>query len=167
LQAPWILETTFYWGDVMHAKTMKAGTILVAGALLLGGCTGSQERVAAGGAMGAGAGALIGGAVGGGRGALIGALIGGMAGLVIADAIEKERAREAAYIAARSGGSNTQRFRNSSGQDVTVRARTVRTYNNSQGQKIRVVERTVTREGKAAGTDQVEVNLATNEASGI
>ena len=51
------------------------------------------------------AGALIGGAVGGGRGALIGALIGGMAGLVIADAIEKERAREAAYIAARSGGS--------------------------------------------------------------
>ena len=135
----------------MHAKTMKAGTILVAGALLLGGCTGSQERVAAGGAMGAGAGALI----------------GGVAGLVIADAIEKERAREAAYIAARSGGSNTQRFRNSSGQDVTVRARTVRTYNNSQGQKIRVVERTVTREGKAAGTDQVEVNLATNEASGI
>ena len=28
-------------------------------------------------------------------------------------------------------------------------------------------DRGVTREGKAAGTDQVEVNLATNEASGI
>jgi surface antigen len=167
LQAPWILENNFYWGDVMHAKTMKAGTIVVVGALALAGCTGSQERVAAGGALGAGAGALIGGAVGGGRGALIGALIGGVAGLVIADAIEKERAREAAYIAARSGGSNVQRFRNSSGQAVIVRARTVRTYNNSQGQRIRVVERSVTREGKAAGTDQVEVNLATNEASGI
>ena len=149
----------------MHAKTLKAGTILVAGALALGGCTQSQERVAAGGALGAGA--LIGGAAGGWRGAAIGALIGGVAGLVIADAIEKERAREAAYIAARSGGSNTQSFRNSSGQAVTVRARTVRTYNNSQGQRIRVVERSVTREGKAAGTDTVEVNLATNEASGI
>ena len=112
----------------MHAKTLKAGTILVAGALALGGCTASQERVATGGALGAGAGALIGGAAGGWRGALIGAAIGGVAGLVIADAIEKERAREAAYIAARSGGSNTQSFRNSSGQAVTVRARTCLLY---------------------------------------
>lgn len=162
-----IQEATLQWGDVMHAKTMKVGTILVAGALVLGGCTGSQERVATGGALGAGAGALIGGAVGGWRGAAIGAVVGGLTGLVIADAIEKERAREAAYIAARSGASNTQRFRNSSGQDVVVKARTVKTYNNSSGQRVRVVERTVTRNGQAAGTDTVEVNLATNEASGI
>lgn len=151
----------------MHAKTLKVGTILVAGALALGGCTGSQERVATGGALGAGAGALIGGAVGGWRGAAIGAVVGGLTGLVIADAIEKERAREAAYIAARSGGSNVQNFRNSSGDRVTVRARTVRTYNNSSGQRVRVVERTVTRNGQAAGSDNVEINLATNEASGI
>ena len=161
-----IQEATLQWGDVMHAKTMKVGTILVAGALALGGCTASQERVATGGALGAGAGALIGGAVGGWRGAAIGAAIGGLTGLVIADAIERERAREAAYIAARSG-SNTQRFRNSSGQDVVVKARTVKTYNNSAGQRVRVVERTVIRNGQAAGTDTVEVNLATNEASGI
>lgn len=151
----------------MHAKTLKVGTIFVAGALALGGCTASQERVATGGLLGAGAGALVGGAVGGWRGAAIGAAIGGLTGLVIADAIEKERAREAAYIAARSGGSNVQNFRNSSGDRVTVRARTVRTYNNSSGQRIRVVERTVTRNGQAAGSDNVEINLATNEASGI
>lgn len=147
---------------------MKIGTIVVAGALALGGCTGSQERVAAGGAIGAGAGALIGGAVGGWRGAAIGAAIGGLTGLVIADSIERERAREAAIIAARSGGSNTQNFRNSSGDRVQVRARTVKTYNNSSGDRVRVVERTVTRNGQAAGTDTVELTVARDGAiSGI
>jgi len=58
-------------------------------------------------------------------------------------------------------------FRNSSGQKLVVRARTLRTYVNSQGDRIRVVERSVWRDGRPAGTDTVEVNLRTNEANGI
>ncbi|KRE15651.1 hypothetical protein ASE66_12460 [Bosea sp. Root483D1] len=81
---------------------------------------------------------------------------------------EKVRsARPVAPSAPDSGGSNTQSFQNSSGDHVVVRARTVRTYVNAQGHRIRVVERTVTRNGRPAGTDQVEVNLHTNEANGI
>ncbi|AMJ61803.1 hypothetical protein AXW83_17140 [Bosea sp. PAMC 26642] len=135
---------------------MKLGVVAVAGALLVGGCTGSQERVASGGLLGAGAGALIGGAVGGGRGALIGAALGGITGLVIADAIERERARESAFIAARLG-SNSQSFRNSSGQRVRVSSRTVRTYNNSSGARVKVVERSMTRDGQSAGKETVEL----------
>lgn len=154
--------------QVMTMKKMKVGSVLLASCLALGACTQSQERVAAGGAIGAGAGALIGGALGGWRGAAIGAAIGGLTGLVIADSIERERAREAAIIAARSGGSNTQNFRNSSGDRVQVRARTVKTYNNAAGDRVRVVERTVTRNGEAAGTDTVELTVAKDGAiSGI
>jgi len=76
-------------------------------------------------------------------------------------------ARPAAPSAPAPSGSNTQSFQNSSGDQVVVRARTIRTYVNAQGHKIRVVERTVTRNGRPAGTDQVEVNLHTNEANGL
>ncbi len=139
----------------MKSNTMKATTLVLAGALVLGGCTASEQRVASGGLLGAGAGALIGGAVGGSRGALVGALIGGATGLIIADAIEQARAREAAIAAVRSGQSNVRSFRNASGQAVTVRTRVVRTYVDN-GQRVRVVERSVIRNGQAAGTETLE-----------
>ncbi len=129
--------------------------VALASALVLAGCTGRDARVAQGGLLGAGAGALIGGAVGGQRGAIAGALIGGAAGLIIADAIERERAREVALAAVRSGGSSSRSFRNSSGQAVVVRARTVRSYVDN-GQRVRVVERTTIRNGQAAGTETLE-----------
>lgn len=139
-----------------NGSVLKLSALALAATLSLSACTDSQQRVAAGGALGAVGGALIGGAVGGNRGAVIGAIAGGLAGLVIADAIEQQRAREAALYAARSGGSNTQSFRNSRGDTVVVRARTVRTYANSSGQRVRVVERSVTRNGQDAGKDTVE-----------
>jgi len=141
---------------IVNGKAMKLSALALASALSLSACTDSQQRVAAGGALGAVGGALIGGAIGGNRGALIGAIAGGLTGLVIADAIEQQRAREAAIYAARTGGSTTQSFRNSRGEAVVVRARTVRTYANSSGQRVRVVERQVTRNGQDAGKDTVE-----------
>jgi outer membrane lipoprotein SlyB len=140
---------------MMKTKTMKVTAAVVAGALVLGGCTASEQRVASGGLLGAGAGALIGGAVGGSRGALVGALIGGAAGLIIADAIERERAREAAIAAVRSGQGNVRSFRNSSGQAVVVRTRVVRTYVDN-GQRVRVVERSMSRNGQNAGSETIE-----------
>jgi predicted lipid-binding transport protein (Tim44 family) len=139
-----------------NGRTLKLSAAAVAAALSLSACTDSQQRVAAGGALGAVGGALIGGAIGGNRGAIIGAIAGGIGGLIIADAIEQQRAREAALYAARTGGATTQSFRNSKGEAVVVRARTVRTYANSSGQRVRVVERRVTRNGQDAGTDTVE-----------
>ena len=139
-----------------NRSALKLSALALASALSLTACSDSQQRVAAGGALGAVAGGLIGGAIGGGRGAVIGAIAGGIGGLIIADAIEQQRAREAALYAARSGGSNTQSFRNSKGESVVVRARTVRTYTASSGQRVRVVERTVTRNGQDAGKDTVE-----------
>ncbi len=139
-----------------NSKVLKLSALALASALSLSACTDSQQRVAAGGAIGAVGGALIGGAIGGNRGAVIGAIAGGLAGLVIADAIEQQRAREAALYAARTGGSNTQSFRNSKGEAVVVRARTVRTYTASSGQRVRVVERSITRNGQDAGKDTVE-----------
>lgn len=141
---------------MIQSAKMKFGAVAVAGCLLVGGCTGSEQRVASGGLLGAGAGALIGGAVGGGRGALIGAALGGITGLIIADAIERERARESAIFAARYG-SNSQSFRNSSGQRVRVSSRTVRTYNNSAGNRVKVVERSMVRDGQNVGTERLEL----------
>jgi outer membrane lipoprotein SlyB len=139
-----------------NGHVLKLSAAALATALSLSACTDSQQRVAAGGALGAVAGGLIGGAVGGGRGAVIGAIAGGIGGLIIADAIEQQRAREAALYAARTGGATTQSFRNSKGEAVVVRARTVRTYTASSGQRVRVVERQVTRNGQDVGKDTVE-----------
>jgi outer membrane lipoprotein SlyB len=147
------------------ANNIKLVSVALVGSLALAGCTQGQQNVAAGGLLGAGAGALIGGAVGGNRGALVGALIGGAAGLVIADAIEQERARESAIAAARSGSANVRSFRNSQGQAVVIRTRVVRTYVDN-GQRVRVVERAVSRNGQAAGTETLqgrEVKLANGQ----
>jgi predicted lipid-binding transport protein (Tim44 family) len=133
--------------------------------LSVAACTDSQGRVAAGGAIGALAGGAIGYAVGGTRGALVGAAIGGVTGLVIADAIEQQRMREATLIAARSGGGSTQSFRNSKGEAVVIRTRTVRTYTSPENQRVRVIERSVSRNGQAAGSQQVEAK-ETKLASG-
>jgi hypothetical protein len=82
-------------------------------------------------------------------------LIGGAAGLIIADAIERDRARASALAAVRSGGTNVANFRNSRGDRVTVRSRVVRT-SGEPGQRVRVVERTVIRNGQTAGTETLE-----------
>jgi outer membrane lipoprotein SlyB len=153
-------------------KFSKLTALAVATCLSLAACTDSQQRVAAGGALGAVAGGLVGGAIGGNRGAVIGAIAGGIGGLIIADAIEQQRARDAALAAARSGGSYQQSFQNSKGELVVVRARTVRTYSNSEGQRVRVVERSMTRNGQDGGKQTVEakeVKLASGktEWSGI
>jgi surface antigen len=140
---------------LMSSNKIKVTAVVMAGALVFGGCTASNQRVASGGLLGAGAGALIGGALGGSRGALAGALIGGAAGLIIADAIEQQRAREAALATVRSGQGTVRSFRNSSGQAVVVRTRVVRSYVDS-GQRVRVVERSMTRNGQAAGTETLE-----------
>lgn len=137
------------------SRGLKMSGVALASALVLAGCTGRDARVAQGGLLGAGAGALIGGAIGGQRGAIAGALIGGMAGLVIADAIERERAREAALATVSSGRATSRSFRNSSGQAVVVRTRVVRSYVDN-GQRVRVVERSMTRNGQAAGTETLE-----------
>lgn len=136
-------------------RSVKITAVALAGALTVAGCTEREQRVAGGGLLGAGAGALIGGALGGSRGAVAGALIGGAAGLIIADAIERERAREAALASVRTGQSVTRSFRNSSGQAVVVRTRVVRTYVDN-GQRVRVVERSMSRNGQAAGTETLE-----------
>jgi outer membrane lipoprotein SlyB len=141
---------------INNGGILKLSAIALAASLSLTACTDSQQRVAAGGVLGAAAGGLVGGAIGGGRGAVIGAIAGGIGGLIIADAIEQQRARDAALFAARSGGSNVQSFRNSKGEAVVVRARTVRTYSNSEGQRVRVVERSMTRNGQDAGKQTVE-----------
>ncbi len=137
-------------------RPLRIAALAVACSMTVAACTDSQQRVAAGGAIGALAGGAIGYAVGGTRGALVGAAIGGVTGLVIADAIEQQRMREATLIAARSGGSSTQSFRNSKGEAVVIRTRTVRTYTNPDRQRVRVIERSVSRNGQAAGTQQVE-----------
>jgi predicted lipid-binding transport protein (Tim44 family) len=152
--------------DVMKTSNpLKLVAVAVACTMSLAACTDSQQRVAAGGAIGAGAGALIGGALGGTRGALIGAAIGGVTGLVIADAIEQQRMREATLIAARSGGGSTQSFRNSRGDAVVIRTRTVRTYTTPERQRVRVIERSVSRNGQAAGSNTYE-SKETKLASG-
>ncbi len=138
------------------SRPVRLASVALACGLTVAACTDSQQRVAAGGAIGALAGGAIGYAVGGTRGALVGAAIGGVTGLVIADAIEQQRMREATLIAARTGGSSTQSFRNSKGEAVVIRTRTVRTYTNSENQRVRVIERSVSRNGQAAGTQQVE-----------
>jgi outer membrane lipoprotein SlyB len=153
-------------------KLSKLTAVALATCLSLAACTDSQQRVGAGGVIGAVAGGLVGGAVGGNRGAVIGAIAGGIGGLIIADAIEQQRARDAALAAARSGGSTTQSFQNSKGERVVVRARTVRTYKNPEGQRVRVVERSLTRNGQDAGKQTVEakeIKLASGktEWSGI
>jgi outer membrane lipoprotein SlyB len=143
-------------GVINTSKPLRLAAIAMACSLSVAACTDSQQRVAAGGAVGAAAGGLIGYAVGGSRGALIGAAIGGVTGLVIADAIEQQRMREATLIAARSGGGSTQNFRNSKGEAVVIRTRTVRTYTNPDRQRVRVIERSVSRNGQAAGSQTVE-----------
>ncbi len=120
----------------MRKTTVKSTATAVAVAMVLAGCTASQQRVATGGALGAAAGALIG-------------------GLIIADAIERDRARASALAAVRSGGTNVANFRNSRGDRVTVRSRVVRT-SGEPGQRVRVVERTVIRNGQTAGTETLE-----------
>jgi uncharacterized protein YcfJ len=147
------------------SNPLKLAAVALACSMSLAACTDSQNRVAAGGALGAVAGGLIGGAVGGGRGALIGAAIGGVTGLIIADAIEQQRMREATLIAARSGGASTQSFRNSRGEAVVIRTRTVRTYTTPERQRVRVIERSVSRNGQAAGSQTVEAK-ETRLASG-
>jgi surface antigen len=147
------------------SKPFKMAGVVLASGLVLAGCTGQQARVAQGGLLGAGVGAVIGGALGGSRGAIAGALIGGAAGLIIADAIERERAREAARAAFNSGSSNSRSFRNSSGQNVRMNHRVVRTYTEG-GQRVRVVERTVIRNGQSAGTETLqgrEIKLANGQ----
>ncbi|WP_248309541.1 caspase family protein [Bosea sp. Tri-44] len=87
--------------------------------------------------------------------------------VAVKDKTEKvKQAKPAPSIPPLAAGQNEQRFRNSSGQNVVVRARTVRTYVEN-GQTIRVVERIVYRDGVEVDRDQVKVNLATNQASGI
>jgi outer membrane lipoprotein SlyB len=138
------------------ARPFRLVTVALACGLTVAACTDSQQRVAAGGALGAVVGGAIGYAVAGPRGALVGAAIGGVSGLVIADAIEQQRMREATLIAARSGGGSTQSFRNNSGEAVVIRTRTVRTYTAPDNRRVRVIERSVTRNGQAAGSNQVE-----------
>ncbi|MGL4242583.1 MAG: glycine zipper domain-containing protein [Beijerinckiaceae bacterium] len=146
-------------------QPFRLAAVALACGLSVAACTDSQQRVAAGGAVGAVAGGLIGYAVGGPRGALVGAAIGGVSGLVIADAIEQQRMREATLIAARSGGVSTQSFRNSKGEAVVIRTRTVRTYTSPENQRVRVIERSVSRNGQAAGSQTVEAK-ETKLASG-
>ncbi len=105
------------------ARPFRLATVGLVCGLTVAACTDSQQRVAAGGALGAVVGGAIGYAVAGPRGALVGAAIGGVSGLVIADAIEQQRMREATLIAARSGGGSTQNFRNSKGEAVVIRTR--------------------------------------------
>jgi outer membrane lipoprotein SlyB len=138
------------------SRPFRLAAVAMACSLSVAACTDSQGRVAAGGAIGALAGGAIGYAVAGPRGALVGAAIGGVTGLVIADAIEQQRMREATLIAARSGGGSTQNFRNSKGEAVVIRTRTVRTYTAPDNRRVRVIERSVTRNGQAAGSQQVE-----------
>ncbi len=147
------------------SNPLKLAAIAVACSLSVAACTDSQQRVAAGGAVGAVAGGLVGYAVGGARGAAIGAAIGGVGGLIIADAIEQQRMRDATIAAARSGGASSQSFRNSKGEAVVIRTRTVRTYTNPERQRVRVIERSVSRNGQAAGTQTVEAR-ETKLASG-
>jgi outer membrane lipoprotein SlyB len=141
---------------VDRSKPFKLVTVAMACGLTVAACTDSQQRVAAGGALGAVVGGAIGYAVAGPRGALVGAAIGGVSGLVIADAIEQQRMREATLIAARTGGGSTQSFSNSRGEAVVIRTRTVRTYTAPDNRRVRVIERSVSRNGQAAGTNQVE-----------
>jgi outer membrane lipoprotein SlyB len=138
------------------ARPFRLATVALACGLTVAACTDSQQRVAAGGAVGAVLGGAVGYAVGGTRGALIGAAIGGVSGLIIADAIEQQRMREATLIAARSGGGSTQNFRNSKGEAVVIRTRTVRTYTAPDNRRVRVIERSVSRNGQAAGSQQIE-----------
>jgi outer membrane lipoprotein SlyB len=138
------------------SRPFKLASVALACSLTVAACTDSQQRVAAGGVLGAVVGGAIGYAVAGPRGALVGAAIGGVSGLVIADAIEQQRMREATLIAARSGGGSTQSFRNSRGEAVVIRTRTVRTYTAPDNRRVRVIERSVSRNGQAAGSNQVE-----------
>jgi uncharacterized protein YcfJ len=152
-------------GIMKTSHPLKLAAVAVACSITVAACTDSQQRVAGGTALGAAAGGLIGYAVGGPRGALVGAAIGGVSGFVIADAIEQQRMRDATLAAARSGGSSTQSFRNSRGEAVVIRTRTVRTYTTPERQRVRVIERSVSRNGEAAGTQQVEAR-ETKLASG-
>jgi peptidoglycan hydrolase-like protein with peptidoglycan-binding domain len=87
--------------------------------------------------------------------------------VAIKDKTEKVKQAKPAGPSAepKANGRNVQSFRNSSGQKVTVQARTVGTIWEN-GQQIRLVERTVCRNGKC-GVDRVRVNISTNEPSGI
>jgi outer membrane lipoprotein SlyB len=158
-------DKTMTTSAMKTASPLKLAAVAMACGLSVAACTDSQQRVAAGGAVGAVAGGLIGYAVGGPRGALVGAAIGGVSGLVIADAIEQQRMRDATLAAARSGGASSQSFRNSKGEAVVIRTRTVRTYQTPERQRVRVIERSVTRNGQAAGSQTVEAR-ETKLASG-
>jgi uncharacterized protein YcfJ len=150
---------------IRTTNPLKLAAVAVACSMTFAACTDSQNRVAAGGAIGALAGGAIGYAVGGTRGAVVGAAIGGVTGLVIADAIEQQRMRDATLAAARSGGASSQSFRNSKGEAVVIRTRTVRTYTTPERQRVRVIERSVSRNGQAAGSQTVEAK-ETKLASG-
>lgn len=154
----------------MNVTTLKMGSAAAIFAIAAAACTPAEQRVAGGGLLGAGVGALIGGAIGGNKGAVLGAIVGGMAGLAIADSIERERAREVAYYSARTGSGSSRSFRNSKGQSVVVRTRVVRTTTNTSGERVRVIKRDVVRDGKAAGSDQVEareVKLASGKTEWV
>lgn len=62
---------------------MRQIAMVAALALLMAGCTATEQRTAGTAAVGAGTGAIIGGLANGSRGALVGAAIGGGTGAVV------------------------------------------------------------------------------------
>lgn len=144
---------------VARNRVSHLAVICVTLAAMVGvaGCTatGTSTRTDILTAGGAGVGAVIGARQGGVGGAIAGAIIGGGIGLVaglILDEIERENMRQAQLAAARSGGTVTRSFRNKSGQRVSQRTQTLRTYD-CGGSRCREISTATTRDGNAAGSE--------------
>lgn len=153
----------------MGVITMKSSKIVAVG-LCAAMAISSSAALAQVPNFGSVLGGAVGGAIGsrgGGGGAVAGAIIGMAAGAIIQgliDDIERQKAKEAANRALRSGQGGSTSFRNSQGQQVRVATKT-RTYKRSDGQSCREITTTVQRDGRAdsgGGTQTKCVQLASN-----
>jgi surface antigen len=153
----------------MNGSTMRS-TKLVALCLTAAFTFSASTAVAQVPDFGSVLGGVVGGAVGsrgGGGGAVAGAIIGMAAGAIIKgliDDIERQKAKEAANRALKSGKGGATTFRNSKGQQVRVTTK-ARTYKRSDGQSCREISTTVQRDGRSdsgGGSETKCVQLASN-----
>jgi surface antigen len=149
----------------MGRVTMKSSKLVAAGLSVIMALS-TSAAVAQVPNFGSVLGEAVGGAMGSRGGGVAGAVIGMAAGAIIKgliDDIERQKAKEAANRALRSGQGGSTTFRNSQGQQVRVATKS-RTYTKGN-ESCREVTTSVQRDGRpdsGGGTQTKCVQLATN-----